>query len=1243
MDRRLCVLATLGLLAILNASAGGATAGITSVPLTDQGGAGDGPRFERLSPELTGITFANRFDPLNEKIRNDILESPFVYGGVAVGDYDGDGLPDVYLTSAFSHNRLYRNLGNAQFEDVTERAGVEGAPAWNSGASFADVDNDGDLDLYICLYDNPNRLYINQGDGTFTESAESFGMDFKGASVMSSFCDYDRDGDLDAFVLTNRLWHLPPPKNIEVLESSGDGDATIKPEYRGLVSFYLEEPSLRFAGEEDRLLRNNGDGSFTDATQESGISGYEMGLAATWWDYNQDGSPDLYVSNDFWEPDRLYHNNGDGTFRDVTTSLLPHTPWLSMGADLGDLNNDGRIDFIATDMAATTHYKQKMAMGEMGQAGTFLRTAVPRQYMRNAVYLNTGTERYMEAAYLTGLASTDWTWSVNCEDMDNDGRVDVYFTNGIMRDWTNPDHVARINKLIPPEDLPRIAREGYIEKIRYWLATPPRVEANLAYRNLGDLKFQEVGPEWGLNHMGISNGAVFADLDRDGDLDLVVNNFDEEAGVYRNQTTDTHGVLIRLEGTESNRFGIGARVEMKTRTGGVQARQLTLTRGYMSNPEPLIHFGLGVDPMIEQLTVLWPSGQRQTFADLESDRFYTITEPQREPPVDKAVQSRDDDDGAEKMFGRSDGLRGIRHHERPFDDYERQPLLPYQLSKLGPGLAFGDADGDGDDDLYLGGAAGQRGMLHINDGEGNFGPGPARPFQVDRECEDMSPLWFDADGDGDLDLYVASGGVEAEPGDEVLRDRLYLNGGGAQGGTEGQFTKAPRGALPDLRDSSGTVAAGDFDRDGDLDLFVGGRSIPGKYPLAPKSRLLRNDPSSSTFTDITAQVAPDLLETGMVTSALWSDVDDDGWIDLWVTHEWGPIKLYRNHQGSLQDETRDAGLAERLGWWNAIAGRDLDGDGDIDYAVTNFGLNTKYHPSPRKPAQIYYGDFEGTGKRCIVEAEFEGESLFPIRGRSCSSNAMPFLWEGFPTFDLFAKSTLQEIYTPQCLQDAYTLRATHLESGVLINDGQGHFEFEPLPHLAQVSPGFGVILTEVDGDGRTDLYMVHNFLNNQPETGRMDGGVSLLLLGGEAVGDAGLTPVWPLQSGLVVPGDAKSLAQCDLNNDGWPDFIIGVNDGELMAFENRGSQTNRAVKVRLRGGQYNPTGIGALVALKTSAGTLQTAELAAGGSYLSQSSKDLFFGLGPGDRVEEIRVRWPDGRSVQYTEDLDRQVILLEK
>ncbi len=1191
-----------------------------------------GPRFQRLAPNETGVNFQNDLDPDHPMKR--LYHSGFLCGGVAIGDVDGDGRPDLCLASGPGTNRLYRQVDDFRFEDISQAAGLGTNDAWSTGVAMADIDGDNDLDLYICNYDSPNSLLINRGDGTFAEQAHQRGLDLKDACLMPTFSDYDGDGDLDVYVVTYRFYRKggrpkTPPVTMRL------GVPSLLPTYEKYYKlvenqgghYEVEEASRR-----DYLLRNDGRGHFVDVTSEAGMTEPGHGLSATWWDYNNDRRPDLYVANDFNEPDHLYRNDGDGRFTDVLAEAIPHTSWFSMGADAADINNDGLLDLLVADMSATTHVKQKTSMGVMSADRLLEVAGPPPQTMRNALYVNTGGQRFLEAAYLAGLADTNWTWAVKLADLDNDGWVDALIANGMARDFSNSD-VA-----FGPELLSGRTEWDLYEK------QPPRREQNLAFRNTGDLQFVDVSKEWGLDHVGMSFGCAHADLDRDGDLDLVVTNLDEPVSIYRNQSSDGHRVLIRLVGTNSNQWGLGASLQIETSTGS-QMRQLSPMTGFIASSEPIVHFGLGEAETIQQLTIRWPSGTQQVLTNLAADHFYTITEPSEETSPQETnsegsssastepVSSRMATESSKPLYRRSDVLAHAQHREHPFDDFQRQPLLPNKLSQLGPGIAWGDFDGDGDEDFFLGGAKGQAGQLYPNE-DGHFGQRVPGPWESAADREDMGALFFDADSDGDLDLYVVAGGVECDPGDELLRDALYLNDG------QGTFQPASAGMLPDVRQSGSVVVAADYDRDGDMDLFVGARVIPGQYPLSPESYLLEN--KNGRFSLANQEDAAGLRQTGLVTSALWSDVDGDGWLDLLVTHEWGPVKVFHNQEGRLVDQTEAAGLAKIKGWFNGIAGRDFDNDGDLDYVVTNFGLNTKYHASEKSPALLYYGDFDGTGKRRLIEAEFEDETLFPVRGRSCSTRAMPHLQEKFSTFKDFAIASLPEIYTPQCLQTAHRFECTTLESGLLMNDGSGQFIFQPLPRLAQISPSFGVVATEVNGDGHADIFLVQNFFTPQLETGQMDGGLGLLLTGD---GKGGFTPVWPTQSGLVVWGDAKSLTVTDFNGDRRPDFVVGLNNAPVQAFEHQGASPHSSdafLRVRLQGPAGNPTCIGSRVRLTLSDGSSQTAEVCAGGGYLSQSTPTLTFGLASGREAQELAVTWPDGSQSIHTIGKAQREVLIE-
>ncbi len=1196
---------------------------IEAVPLQARSRGGS-TLFEELGAEHTGVRLENRFEwghPLEH-----LYPHGFAGGGVCIGDYDADGLPDVYLTSQTGRDALYRNLGDLQFEDASDRAGLPDERDWGSGAAFADVDGDGDLDLYVCNYDAPNRLWRNRGDGTFEDASAEAGVDFRGASVMASFADYDRDSDLDLHLLTNRIYAgggLDDP-------SASSKDGKIEPGQEEL--FALQERRIGgevqkyvvMAGQRDRLYRNEDGGRFREVGVEAGLLGNHPGLSATWWDHDEDGWPDLYVCNDFWDPDQLWHNQRDGTFRDVTGEVLPHTTWFSMGSDAADVDGDGRIDFLAADMAPTTHYMSKLMMGDMNESRWFLESAEPRQYMRNSLYLATGTGRCMEVAYLAGLAQTDWTWSVKFGDLDVDGDQDLFVSTGTANHSFDPDLTRAMSALAHREDLLASPDPLAVRKAQWALyrEKPPRFEKNLAFENRGELDFARAEDRWGLDQETVSFGAALSDLDRDGDLDLVVNDVGAPARVYRNGASGGHALLIRLV-AEGDGWGTGTRV----RADGV-VRELYPTSGYMSANEPLVHIGLGDADRVSNLYVRWPSGRTDEFEDVPADRLLTIREGSAPPPQPRDVRWPTNFEEATERFD----LALPVQPETPYDDYRREPLLPQKLSHPGPGLALGDVDGDGDDDLYVGGPAGQSGRLLLAGPDGRFALVPGGPWEKDRAREDTAVLFFDTDSDGDLDLFVGSGSVECPPNDPMLRDRLYVNAGG------GAFVKAGEGGLPDERENTGAAAIGDVDQDGDLDLFIGARSIPGRYPLVPRSHLLRND--GGRFADVTEELAPGLAQAGLVTSALFSDADGDGRSDLLVACEWGPIRMWRNTGGALADCTEAAGLAPYRGWWSGLTAADLDQDGDTDYVALNAGLNTKYRASPEKPTLLYYGDFEGQGKCAIVEAKHGKDGELPVRGLSCSSEAMPFVREKLPTYAQFARAQLPEIYEPARLQGAMRLEVTHLESGVFWNrtdpsDGRIALEFEPFPRPAQAAPGYGAVAGDLDFDGRTDVFFAQNYYWREPETGRWDGGLGAWIRRG------GRLEVVPHStSGLVVPGDARATVLGDLDGDSRPEILVARNGMSPLAFRatDLGSHDEQRLAVRLLGPPGNTTAIGARVRVQ-SGDHEASAEVHGTSGYLSQSAPWLFFRGGTGSIV---RVRWPGGRETERRVEAGEHLLVLE-
>ncbi|MGK0190069.1 MAG: hypothetical protein ACI9R3_005889 [Verrucomicrobiales bacterium] len=1141
-----------------------------------------------------GIDFFNHLDPGKE------ISYLTNGSGVAVGDVDGDGLADVFLCGLSIGNRLYLQTETFKFSDATERCGIRSSvEVISAGAAMADVNNDGSLDLYVCNYLGPNELYINQGDGRFVEMGAEWNLDYGGPTTMASFADYDLDGDLDVYLVNNRRYKAENDGYEGRIGRTAEGEIVAPPDL-----FVRMNGHLVRSGHKDLLLRNDG-ASYRDVTDGAGIgiSGYGMGLSATWWDFNSDNQPDLWVCNDLKTPDHLYVNQGGGVFRDVAPEVLSYTSWNSMGADFADFNNDGQFDFLASDMSATTHFKEKVNMGDMSTEAWFLASAEPRQMMRNCLYINSGTGSFLETAYFSGVARTDWTWSVKCADFDCDGWNDIYVTNGMVDNSNDSDWAAAAQKLI---EAGKADQAGALR--------PPQLkERNLAFRNINGLQFQDVSAGWGIDHEGISHGASLGDLDNDGDLDMVVQNYGENVSIYRNDTVGNR-ITVSLKGSLSNRFGVGATVTIRT-TAGLQKRMLSIARGYMSSDQPIMHFGLADVRVVEELTVRWPSGIHQTFGQLPANRHYEITEKGESDAKDANPPT----DSPSPLFTRSSEVVPFRHVEEPYDDFAIQKLLPNRLSTLGPGQAWADFNGDGLDDVYFGGASGQAGRLVAQNADGTF-RGIDGPWSRHFRREDMGIVWLDADSDGDLDLYVASGSNEGPPGSEIYQDRLYINSG------DERFSDLTGDWLPPMFESTSVVRAGDFDGDGDPDLFVGSRMVPGEYPKPSKSVILRN--TGRSFEECNREVAPHLARISLVTDAVWIDFDNDGQLDLAIVSEWGPVTLLKNENGRLADTGRATGLAAVRGWWNGIAAADLDGNGFTDFVVSNFGANTKYGvPSVDKPRKLFYGDLDGNGVIDLVEAKVENENqaevLLPVRGRSCSTEQLPGIKEKFPTFRSFASASLTDIYNLDRTQE---LIANELHSVVLLNDGAGAFQIGRLPSLAQLAPAFGIGIADFDLDGSLDIFLAQNFYGPQIETGRMSGGLGAVLKGR---GDGTFDALWPLQSGVEIPEDARSIAVADLNADRVPDVVVTLNSGPVLTFiNNAGSAVSwgaEPLEVVLRGPAGNPLGAGATVELLDGDMPVARRLMGSNSGYLSQSAASVFFVIDDKLKVPRIRVAWPGG------------------
>jgi len=1106
-------------------------------PLAPRSGPRGATMFTPMPAEQTGIVAENRYaDPRMWKDRFQEFKFGAMGTGVAIGDYDGDGRPDVFVVSKTEQSRLFRNLGDWKFEDVTAKAGIvePGEPgAWTQGAAFADVNNDGHLDLYLCRFGARNLLFMNQGDGTFREEAAARGLAVVDASGMAAFCDYDRDGDLDVYVQTNMLDAVKAPN-----------------------------------GQRDYLFRNRGDGTFEDVTAAAGMRGEAMGHSATWWDYDGDGWLDLYVANDFATPDFLYRNNRDGTFTNVIDQAAAQIPHSSMGADFGDVNNDGRADLLVADMATTTREKDQRGTAKIRalldstpeQPGVF-------QFMRSMLYLDTGTPWLREGAYLAGVAATDWTWSVRFEDFDNDGRLDLHVTNGMVRELHNADLVQEIS-----------AAESIEAGKRIEQASPLLAERNLAFRNDGDLRFTEVSAKWGLDQPGVSFGAAAGDLDGDGDLDLVFGNYESGPTVLRNDSDTGHRLVVALRGTVSNRFGVGATVRIRSRSGE-QVRTLMPARGYLSTSEPILHFGLGDDPVIERLTVEWPSGHIQRFTDVPVDHRLTLTEPAG--PVRPGTPVAP----APGLFEAVPV--DLVSREAPEADANPQPLIPFRFDRRGPALAV--LPKGNRESLLLGGTTRD----------------PLKGFAPD-SLDDGPLLVFEANGDRQPDLLQTKAGTGRPFGSEY-QPKLHL-------GTASGFAPA---ALPAVPQSTGAAVAADFDRDGDLDVFLGARVLPGRYPLSPRSVLLRNDGGAFVEAPL-----PGNGELGMITSALVSDLDLDGWPDLLLTTEWGTVVYLHNDQGRGFSDRSSAQGFTHTGWWTSIVAADFNGDGRPDYAVGNAGLNTPYRAGP---AILFHGRFGDGGPPLVLEAVEEEGKLYPRRSRNELGARISGLLRRYPRHNDFARATLPEIVGEQRLARTRRFDAAELRSGVYLSQPSGPHRFVPLPWEVQLAPVQGMVALDFTGDGHPDLALVQNSLAPTPSLGRFAGGLGVILAND---GTGGFRALDPLQSGFVVPGDAKALVVTDLDQDNWPDLVASRNDEPALAFRHRGLPRLRPLRLVLQGPPGNPTAVGARLTLTAADGSRRGAEVTAGSGYYSQSSPAVFFAVPAGPAT--LVVAWPDGSTTEH-------------
>ena len=1071
--------------------------------------------FKLLSSDQTGVNFINS---LSENDSLNYFTYPYIYmgGGVSIGDINNDGLNDLFFTGNMVDNRLYLNKGNLEFEDITAKAGIKSDGRWNSGTTMADINDDGLLDIYICVSGlfapRNNLLYINNGDLTFTESAASLNLNDGGNSVDATFFDYDNDNDLDVYIANYPMLSFNTPT----------------PVYANLMA-------MKTYFKSDKLYRND-NGEFTDVTGESGIQNFGLGISVTAADLNNDGWQDLYVSNDFQSPDYLYFNNGDGTFSERTKEVTNHTSYFGMGADIADINNDGLLDLYQVDMTPEDNRRNKANMASMNPNDFYLmvETGMHHQYMQNALQLNhgngpSGLPVFSDVARLTGTSNTDWSWAPLIVDFDNDGLKDLFVANGIRRDINNKDYFASIE----PRPFTKRDTRTLLEKS---LGIPSEPVNNYAYKNLGNTEFENVTDNWGLTLMGFSNGAAYGDLDNDGDLDLVISNIDDEASIFENRTnekTSNSYLRVNLKGLKGNTNGLGSRLTVYYGKAA-QTVEHTLSRGYQSSVETTVHFGTGAVTVVDSLKVVWPDGMTQVIEKVQTGQEISVeyVASKNEPSIERETKM---------MFTEVTEELGIDfvHEENDFDDYAFEPLLPHRTSMFGSGLAAGDVNGDDLDDFYVGGAYLQEGALYLQNSGGTFYKSNPKVFREDKIHEDMGAQFFDADGDGDLDLYVVSGGNEFENGSEKYQDRLYVNDG------SGDFTKNTS-ALPKMVESGSRVKPFDFDADGDLDLFVGGRHVPRSYPLPAKSRILKNESSKGNvkFEDVTSEVAPELLELGMVTDAKWIDFDQDDDIDLVVSGEWMPLTFFENNRGYLTNVTADLGLDETVGWWFSVDGGDFDNDGDVDFIGGNLGLNYKYKASVEETFDVYVSDYDENGRLDIVLGYYNDGVQYPVRGRQCSSQQVPEIKKKFENYDKFSVATLEDVYTSEGLDQSLHYRARTFASSYFENKGGGQFEVKELPRMSQLSSLNSMVIDDFNADGNLDVLSAGNLFSSEVETPRNDGGVGVYLLGD---GKGNFESVPMSQSGLCISQDAKELKSIRV---GERKVILVVNNNSrLQAIE----------------------------------------------------------------------------------------------